>query len=92
MIDKKSIENKVMEIITSTIEDFSIQENNENCDLTLIGMDSMKFISIIVKLEEVFEIEFPDEYLVIEKMNTVYKIIDIVYSILTDETSNEISF
>lgn len=89
MTDKKSIEIKVNEIVNSTIEDFAAQEDKENCDLSLIGMDSMKFISVIVKLEELFKIEFPDEYLVIENMNTVHKFVDSVYSLITNATSEK---
>jgi acyl carrier protein len=89
MTDKRIIEIKVKEIIDTTIEDFTIQEDKENCDLSLIGMDSLKFITVIVALEEYFKIEFPDEYLIIGNMNTVCKIAESVYSLTTNATTEK---
>ena len=89
MMDKKEIEIKVNEIVDSILEDYAVQKDKEDCDLDLIGMDSMKFISIIVELETFFKIEFSDEYLVIENMNTVHKITDSVYLLLTNASSQK---
>ena len=44
--------------------------------------DSISFISSIVSLEEEFNIEFPDEYLLIEKMNNINNICLIIESLL----------
>lgn len=88
MTDKKIIEEKVTKIIESIIDDFVVQQDTKNCDLSLIGMDSLKFISIIVELEKEFEIEYPDEYLVMANMNTVHKIIEGVYSLLTNNSND----
>ena len=59
----------------------------ENCievlnDGTLDNVDSISFISSIVSLEEEFNIEFPDEYLLIEKMNNINNICLIIESLL----------
>ena len=43
---------------------------------------SISFISSIVSLEEEFNIEFPDEYLLIEKMNNINNICLIIESLL----------
>ena len=51
-------------------------------DGTLDNVDSISFISSIVSLEEEFNIEFPDEYLLIEKMNNINNICLIIESLL----------
>ncbi len=40
--------------------------------------NSIMFITFIVELEERFKIEFPDEYLIIEKFNTIESVVDLV--------------
>jgi len=65
----------------------NINENSENkeaielnieTDLMELGMDSITFIKIVVAIEETFEIEVPDEKLLITEMNTASKIIEVV--------------
>ena len=41
-------------------------------------MDSITFIRIIVELEELFEIEIPDEKLLITEMSTIRKMVEVV--------------
>lgn len=52
--------------IQNCLEENGIEVLNDG---TLDNVDSISFISSIVSLEEEFNIEFPDEYLLIEKMN-----------------------
>ena len=47
-------------------------------DLVELGVDSITFIRIVVELEELFEIEIPDEKLLITEMGTIYKIVEVV--------------
>ncbi|WP_068619660.1 acyl carrier protein [Paenibacillus tuaregi] len=51
-------------------------------DGKLNNVDSFAFISAIVSLEEVFDIEFPDEYLLIEKLSNIDNICFIVKQML----------
>ena len=55
----------------------------EQCedDLLEYGMDSIRFIQIIVSLEEEFECEVPDSKLILVEMNTINKIYDVLISI-----------
>jgi acyl carrier protein len=76
------IQEKILEIINSTIEDEKIQPNQADEDLSLIGMDSTKFIKIVVTLEETFEIEVPDEKLLMTEMGTLNKMIGVVSTAL----------
>lgn len=56
-------------------------------DLSEKGMDSIAFINIIVSLEEEFECELPDEKLILSEMNTVNKIMDVLYEL--ESSANE---
>ena len=73
-----SIQDKILEIINNNMENIDIKPEQGDYDLSLLGMDSIIFIHIIVVLEEVFDIEVPDEYLLISEMGTLNKIISVV--------------
>lgn len=65
--------------IQNCLEENGIEVLNDG---TLDNVDSIRFISSIVSLEEEFNIEFPDEYLLIEKMNNINNICLIIESLL----------
>lgn len=50
-----------------------------------ILLDSIEFVSIIISLEDVFNIEVPDEYLLIEKLNTFEQFCDLVNTLIGSE-------
>lgn len=77
-----SIQEKVLEIINSNIEQANIAVEQDDEDLSLLGMDSLSFIKIIVAMEETFEIEVPAEKLLITEMGTLNKMIDVVSTAL----------
>lgn len=64
---------KILEIVNNNLEDTSIQTEQFDLELDTVGMDSITFIKIIVDLEESFELEIPDEFLLLLKMNTINK-------------------
>ena len=68
----------ILSIINEHIEGHIIDNHHVDEELTNLGLDSITFIRIVVTLEEIFEIEVPDEKLLISEMNTVNKMIDIV--------------
>ena len=47
-------------------------------DLVELGVDSITFIRIVVELEELFEIEIPDEKLLITEMGTIHKLLKLL--------------
>lgn len=49
---------------------------NDDQSLEELGLDSMLFIEIVVELETVFNVEIPDDYLVIASLNTVNKLVE----------------
>ncbi|MEJ6950343.1 acyl carrier protein [Natronospora cellulosivora (SeqCode)] len=72
----------IIDILNSIIEDEEeITYNQINDDLTLLNIDSITFIRLIVIIEDEFNIEIPDEYLILNKMNTVNKIVNIISDI-----------
>jgi len=80
--DVANIQNKILEIINSNIENAAVKCEQADEDLSLIGMDSITFIKIVVTLEETFEIEVPDEKLLITEMGTLNKMIGVVSTAL----------
>ena len=77
MNNMENIQEKILEIINDTIEN-AVSENQVDEDLSQLGMDSLKFISIVVTLEENFDMEVPDEYLLMTELNTVRKLVKVV--------------
>ena len=73
---------KVIQIINANIETTAIQAGQLDDDLSQHGLDSITFIRIIVALEEEFDIEIADEYLLMTEMNTVSKITSVVSAAL----------
>lgn len=70
---------KIIEIIKESIVDTGLEtEVLPTSELTKLGIDSLMFIRIIVRLEEEFKIEFPDELLLLSEMNTVDRIYEVV--------------
>ncbi len=82
-----NIQDKVLEIINSNIEQANIAVEQGDEDLSLLGMDSIAFIKIIVAIEESFKIEVPDEKLLITEMGTLNKMADVISTAL--EITNE---
>ena len=70
--------NNVLLIINKHIDNHIIGLNNIDDKLTDLGMDSILFIQIVVALEEAFEIEIPDEKLLIPEMDTINKMLDVI--------------
>ena len=69
------IESRLINIMKNNGVEF--YDNSLNEKLT---MDSIEFVSMIVEIENEFNIEVPDEYLLIEKLNTFTQICDMIES------------
>lgn len=71
--------NNIIEKITNSLKNLNIDTNNTDTDFILENnLDSITFIHIILNIEEAFSILIPDEYLLMEKLNTVSKIANLV--------------
>ena len=71
---------KIREIVNSVINTLEFESYTIDEDLQSIGMDSILFIKIVVEIEKKFNIEFPDEKLLIIQSNTIKKLCEIVMS------------
>lgn len=76
------IENEIRQIVIENIEKLEI---NAETNFQDIGMSSISFLTIIVKIEEKFKIEFPNEKLLISKAGTIKNLCDIVTTILSSK-------
>ena len=56
-----------------------IEQDQLNSNLTKLGMDSIRFIQIVVALEEEFDCEIPDSKLLFSELDTVNKIVGILH-------------
>lgn len=88
MNSMENIKEKIVEIINNNIKGIKLQSDQAIEDLSLTGMDSIKFISIIITLEEEFDIEIPDEYLVLTEMNTISKMADVISTVLDNKNNS----
>lgn len=79
-MNKVTIEN-IINVLNVFFDNIELTTSQIDNDLTQFGMDSIRFIQIIVTLEEEFECEIPDSKLLVSEMNTVQKIYDILTSI-----------
>lgn len=82
MNDIENIKVKILDIINSNVENANLQLDQADEDLVASGMSSISFISVVVALEGAFEIEFPDEYLLITQSNTLNILANIVVDAL----------
>jgi phosphopantetheine attachment domain protein len=80
-VSSNEISEKVLDIIKTNIG-IEIYPWQFDEDLNVIGIDSISFIQIVVALEDNFEIEIPDEKLLMEEMGTFNKITMVVASAL----------
>lgn len=72
-----SIVEQILKITNDNLEDgIVIYEHQIEDDLVEYKLDSVSFIKIIVQIEEAFEIEIPDEYLLFSEMNTIAKMVN----------------
>ena len=82
---KEVIADKVLRIVNTNIENGLISSNQFEEDLSALGMDSITFIRVIVALEEEFDIEIPDDKLLLTEMNTVSKMADVISAVLDEK-------
>lgn len=56
----------------------------EESRLDEYAINSIQFVQIVILIESEYNIEIPDEYLLVSEMNTIEKIIDIIISCITN--------
>lgn len=74
---KEPTKSKILEIINHN-KNIKINEDQSNVSFDNLGIDSIDFVRIVVEIEDYYECFFPDEMLIITRLNTVDKIFDVL--------------
>lgn len=80
-MDRQEIENKVWEILDNL---GVIEKENEKTIIHFEEIDSIQLVSIIVDIEECFNVEIPDEYINSEFLFSFDHIVNVVAELLHD--------
>lgn len=72
--------NKVFETFEN--EMFPLTMEQAEMDFSEMNIDSFVFINLIVTLENDFEVEIPDEYLLMSELNCVKKVYDVIQDLM----------
>lgn len=86
---REDILDKVLKVLNENIENTELSSKQIEEDLSTLGMDSITFIRVVVALEEAFDIEIPDEKLLLTEMNTISKMTEVISAVL-DHQNNAI--
>lgn len=70
--------------ILETFERSGIYVNRDDLDSPL-QIDSIEFISLVISIEEGFEVVIPDEYLISDHLNTVNKFYELILRLKGNE-------
>ena len=97
MVDKfKEIDEKIMNLVLNDVADEFIDIINGKSsgeDINLfddLNYDSIKFLQLIINLEESFQIEFNDEVLLIENFSTVAQIKHLISNLIVEHKEPDI--
>ena len=81
------IKEKIIGILTSLFSDSGVDTDIlEYVDLIDdLGMDSINFVSLIIELEATFDVQIPDEWLLMEKFRTFSQIYSAVDALINEK-------
>ena len=80
MLSRDEVKNKLFEIT----DGLGLVDESEEKKITFEGMDSIQLISMIVEIEECFNIEIPDNYLVPEFFEDGEHMVDIIMRLMSE--------
>ena len=91
--DNAHIKEKIIEIMSGLFSNSGVDTDIlEYVDLIDdLGMDSINFVSLIIELEATFDVQIPDEWLLMEKFRTFSQIYSAVDALINEKgtgTSN----
>ena len=66
---------KVIDIIASLMKNTNYESHFQSEEMKKIGLDSIKFIQMVVLIEEEFGIEFDDETLLVDYFDTISSLV-----------------
>ena len=73
--------------VVNTVLEKPLSQDQAEAELPTLGIDSIAFIRTIVALEEEFDIEIPDEYLLLTEMNTISKMTDVISTVFDPQNN-----
>lgn len=76
-MEAKELREAVLEVL-STVLKHAIVDLQDDDDLTDRGLTSFESVSLVLALEERFDVAFPDDVLALENFKTVGKIMAVV--------------
>ena len=79
MNDREEIKNKLNILLDELVLS---EETDEGKKVNFEELDSIQIISAIVEIEECFDIEIPDEYLVAEFFENINHIVDVILELM----------
>lgn len=88
MIDKSSIQEKVMDIIKgddTLLEDIGQVSDLYNVSMDEMGFSSISYIKLLVLIENEFDIEIPDDYLQLYEFPTIGSIVDYIAGSISED-------
>ena len=92
-MERNDIKEKIIDILDRLFSDAGVDRDIlEYVDLIDdLGMDSINFISLIIELESTFDIQIPDDWLLMEKLQNYTLIYSAVEELLQikEEKENE---
>ena len=85
-----SVRERVILLLSNVLESQEIGLYlQDNCDITQIGLDSIKFIKLIVSIEESFDIEFSEDDLDFSKYKSIELLCKHIDDCITSKNSEE---
>ena len=81
---KKEVFEKIQGICNELFE-YQFPDDINNTVINLVedlGMNSIEFVTLVIKIEDYFKITIPDAYLDFELMNNISVITNLVYDLL----------
>lgn len=83
-MNKEQLKEKVIQFLVKEeiLTDFEIGQDILDDDLEARGLDSFSFVKMLVAIEQIFNVEIPNEFLIYEKWGTINKIVDSLYGII----------
>ena len=77
------VQDRIREIINSLeVRDVTIDSIQDNDDLELHGMNSLRWVKLLVALEKEFGIKFDDVFLMKDENNTILELVQYVEAMI----------
>lgn len=92
-MEKSEIKTKILEILNHLFQNSGVDtEVIEYVDfIDDLGMDSIGFISLIVELETEFNIQIPDEWLLVDKFREYSSVFSAVEELILQKETDGVS-